>query len=70
MAKIKPSKPEPIHPDENWIHNRIGGHGGAYAFNDRTGLATIDDIYGVSRIKLFWYNMQLYFRWLKRRVKK
>lgn len=55
-----------FHPDERWIKEKIDKHAGGYVYHLHSGPATITFIYGESKIRIFCLNMQLYFRWLKR----
>jgi hypothetical protein len=57
------------HIDNAWISSKIGEHGGAYGFNDSYGPAKISYIGRANKIKIWWLNMRLYWRWVKRRLK-
>ena len=49
------------HIDHDWISKRVNGHGACYSYNSSNGLAFISWIYGVGRLRVFWYNIQLFF---------
>lgn len=54
------------HIDHDWISKRVNGHGACYSYNSSNGLVFISWIYGVGRLRVFWYNIQLFFRYMKR----
>lgn len=54
------------HIDHDWISKRVNGHGACYSYNSSNGLDFISWIYGVGRLRVFWYNIQLFFRYMKR----
>jgi hypothetical protein len=54
------------HIDEEWINKKIHGHGGAFGYNSYTGLATLIFIGCKPGILIFWYNIILFFKYLKR----
>lgn len=56
------------HVDYDWITKKIDGHGGAYSYDSPDGKVTICSIFGKNRIQIFWYNLILYWKYLKRKV--
>ena len=54
------------HPDIEWVRERVGGHGAGWTIY-KNGLAQIDFITLVPRIKIWWYNLQLLVRHYRRR---
>jgi hypothetical protein len=54
------------HIDDDWVHKKINGHGGAFLYSSSIGLMHIDYIGSTSRIKVFGYNVILFFKYLKR----
>lgn len=58
------------HVDQAWIYTKIGGHGGSFGSNGPYDLARIGYIGNKNFIQVFWYNIILYFRYLKRRFKR
>lgn len=69
--KIFPKKGKDFIPHEDilWINSKIGGHGGSYNYNSINGLATIYYIGNKNKLQVLWYNIILYFKFLKRRKK-
>lgn len=59
--KIKP----PFHPDEQWIKDLIGGHGGAYWLSNGKKPSHIIYIFGKKKPLILWYNFLLFLRLLK-----
>lgn len=57
------------HPDREWINKRTGSHGACYTLR-RNKSSFIDYIGGKPFIYVWYLNVVLYFRWLKRRTKK
>lgn len=57
------------HPDRKWISHKIGGHGGAYGYEDESGMARIGYIGSTNRILILWYNLILWFRWVMRNLR-
>ena len=55
------------HVDYDWISKKIGGHGGTYSCYTNTGIIRIGYIGSTSKIKVFWYNVILFFKYLKRK---
>lgn len=56
------------HADKEWVDEKIGAHGGAYYVgNGYNSRASIKFITGVSKPKIFWYNIQLFMRYFMRR---
>lgn len=45
------------HIDHDWISKRVNGQGACYSYNSSNGLAFISWIYGVGRLRVFWYNI-------------
>lgn len=58
------------HPDKGWIFDKIGGHGGAYGYLHKDYVSHIYFIGNRSKLYVVYLNIILYFRWLKRRIKK
>jgi len=58
------------HVDNDWIRDKIGGCGGSWGCNGPYSLAFISHIYNKNFLLIFWYNMILYFRYLKRRIRR
>jgi hypothetical protein len=58
------------HIDGKWIDKKIGGHGGAFSYNSYDGKARLIYIGSTSGIKIFWYNIILWGKYVKRRLKK
>jgi len=57
------------HIDHDWIYSKIGGHGGSYGWDHIYGRAWIAHIGSRSKLKIAWYNLILYLKWLNRRIK-
>ena len=57
------------HVDSKWIDTKIGGHGGGYTFDTVKGVATIDFIFGKNFLKIFWYNVILFVKYIIRNIK-
>jgi len=57
------------HVDKSWIYDKIDGHGGCFGCSDPYGLAKIDYIGNKNSLQVFWYNLILYLRYVKRRIK-
>ena len=66
--KQKHSQQRP-HPDEQWISDKMGNHGGSWGYDFYTGRATIYHIGVGNRYKVVWYNLLLFIKYLKRIVK-
>lgn len=58
-----------MHVDDQWISEKIRGHGGGYRYSRTDGLAQIIFIGSTGRLKILWYNIQLFARFLRRRLK-
>jgi hypothetical protein len=56
-----------LHVDFDWINRKIGTHGGIYHFDSENGLARIGYIGSTSRIKVFGYNVILFFKYILRK---
>lgn len=54
---------------EKWISDKINGHGGAYYMND-LGLWHIDYIGSTSSIKVAFYNVMLFFKFITKVTRK
>lgn len=59
-----------FHVDNYWICKKMGSHGGGYEYNSSIGLAHIDFITSKNNVQILWYNIILYIKYLKRRIKK
>lgn len=57
------------HIDCEWISKRAKGHGVIYSYSSPDGLATIAWVGGIGRVKILWYNVQLFLRFVKRRLR-
>ena len=67
VKKVRPIK---MHVDEEWIGKKIDGHGGSYGHSSITGLAYIGYIGNKNSVQVFWYNVILFFKYLKRLLSK
>ena len=56
------------HPDHMWIDERIGGHGGSYSYAEPDGKAKIYHIGSTSRVVIWFYNLQLLMRFVRRKL--
>lgn len=56
------------HIDSEWIESKFKGRSGAWGYNSIYGLARIDYIYKVNKLKIFYYNCVLFIKFLKRRM--
>lgn len=57
------------HIDSLWIQEKIGGHGGSYSYSSVDGRVKIGYIGGKPIVVIWWYNLQLLYKYLKRRIK-
>lgn len=57
------------HVEEDWIHSKIKGQGGGHRFSNPKGLVVIFYIGSTSKLKIFYYNIILWFKYLKRLIK-
>lgn len=57
------------HVDNLWISEKIGGHGGSYCYSSVNGLVRIGYIGVKPKVVIWWYNLQLLYRYIKRRIK-
>lgn len=61
------------HPDYKWIKSKVGINGASYSIpcyrpNDKA--CSFNHIYGKKIIYILYLNIILYFKWLKRRIKR
>jgi hypothetical protein len=70
MEKCIQSQKEPFrqHADYDWINKKVNGHSSVYGYKQPRGLAVIYGIYGKTRAQIFWYNVILLFKYVKRKV--
>ena len=54
------------HVDEPWIQDKIAGHGGSYLRSTPTSLAIIGYLGHKGRLWVWYYNLILFTRYLKR----
>ncbi|MCI8654390.1 MAG: hypothetical protein HFJ48_00725 [Clostridia bacterium] len=59
-----------IHKDQEWIESKMNGRSGCYGYDNIKGPAKIGYIYKVNKIKIIYYNIILFIRYLKRKVAK
>lgn len=57
------------HKDSKWIKSKMGGRSGCYGYNKINGPARIGYIYKVNKIKIIYYNIILFLRYLERKVR-
>lgn len=55
--------------DYKWANEKFNPehHGAVYTYNDKYSRLHIDSIYGKNKLQIFWYNIILLFRWLRRK---
>lgn len=70
MAVKERAVEEPTHIDNEWISERIAGHGGAYYYNSLDGLARISFIGSKPKRVIWVYNLQLLRRYIKRKMRR
>jgi len=58
------------HVDKSWISDKIGVGGGVWSCHEPYSLARIERIFNKNFLQLFWYNICLYLRYLKRRIRR
>lgn len=58
------------HIDEEWIKNKIDGHGGSFQYDDYNSLAQIGYIGSTSTLKIIYYNIILWFKFISRKINK
>lgn len=56
------------HPDAAWIKGVVRGHGGGYWLGNFYKPSRIIYIGSTKKIVVGWYNLKLYFKWLKRKL--
>jgi hypothetical protein len=64
----KKAKFQKNHADTGWINSKIRGNGGSFGFSHDDGCARIYHIGGASKLLIFWYNIILWGRYVRRRV--
>lgn len=57
------------HKDNEWIKSKMQGRSGCYGYNKINGPARIGYIYKKSKLVVFYYNVVLFVRYLKRKIK-
>ncbi len=57
------------HKDNEWIKSKMQGRSGCYGCNKINGPARIGYIYKKSKLVVFYYNVVLFVRYLKRKIK-
>lgn len=58
------------HIDKDWIDDKFTGRSGACEYNGTTGYCKIEYIWQVPKIKIFYYNIILWIRYVKRNIKR
>jgi hypothetical protein len=58
------------HIDNDWILNKIGSHGGSHSYSSPSGLARIGYIGSTGKLKIWYYNLILLFKYIKRKLNK
>lgn len=58
------------HVDYKWFENKVEGHGGSLGYSSRYGLAHIGYIGHKNAVQVFVYNIILFFKYLKRVIRK
>lgn len=58
------------HVDNEWISDRIAGHGGGYSYNNPDGRVKLIFICGKPKIVIWLYNLQLLYRYIKRKKRR
>ena len=58
-----------LHIDDEFITEKIDGHGGNYTYNNYTGRVIIHSIGGICKAKIIWYNIELFLRYLNRKFR-
>lgn len=58
------------HIDSDWINKKIDGHGGAFTYNNKYSCAKIDYIGSTSSLRIFYYNIILWLKYVKRNINK
>lgn len=56
------------HIDKEWISERIGGHGGSFSYTKPDGIVRIGYIGGKPKIVIWFYNLQLLMRYIRRKL--
>ena len=56
------------HKDSEWIKEKMQGRSGCYGYN-KNGLSKIEYIYQKSKLTVFYLNIILFVRYLKRKIK-
>jgi hypothetical protein len=58
------------HRDRDYIMSKIKRHGASFVYNDNDSLAIITWIGSTPKIKIFYYNIILWLKYVKRNIKK
>ena len=55
--------------DYEWANKKFNleNHGAVYTYNNKYSRLYIDSIYGKNKLQIFWYNIILLFRYLRRK---
>lgn len=57
------------HKDSEWIKAKMQGRSGCYGYNKIDGPARIEYIYKKNKLVVFYYNIILFIKYLKRKIK-
>lgn len=57
------------HKDSEWIKVKMQGQSGCYGYNKIDGPAKICYIYKKNKLLIFYYNIVLFIKYLKRKIK-
>ena len=75
MKKIKRNRRHQVsrynrHIDTDWILSKVGDGSSGYVYytSARHGIAYIRYIYGVNKVRVYYYNIILYLRYIKRSI--
>jgi hypothetical protein len=58
------------HIDYPWIKDKIDGHGGSCHYNSKYGTVSIGYIGSTSRVKVWYYNLILFGKYVLRQLRK
>jgi hypothetical protein len=58
------------HIDYPWIQSKIDGHGGSCHYNYKYGLVTIGYIGSTCRLKVWYYNLIIFGKYILRQLRK